>query len=181
MPGFTASLLITTAVVFAVAATLVWLAFRLARRAVAHGRRRALELRSNFLPPGPRRDAAALRHQVAAELRSLRQTLTAQPNGRIFQADPMRVLAEAAEYAAALDHELAMIETFPDRARQHAALETIRPQVLQLVETIYSARQTMLRTAAADRERGLTQLSESVAHEAASLRNYQQSKGDLTI
>jgi len=173
--------LIIIVVVLAICAVLAWLGLRFIRRAIAHGRRRALELRSNFLPPGPRRDAVALRQQLAAELRSTQRTLAAAPNGRIFQADPTRVLAEAAGYAADLDHELAMIETFPDRAQQQAALETIRPQVHKLIETIYTARQTMLRTAASDRERGITGLSESVAHEAASLRTYEQAKRDLTI
>lgn len=177
MPDLTAALLIIALVVAGVA-LLAWLAVRLVRRMLAHGRRRVLELRTNFLPPGPRRDAALLRQQLAAELRSTRQTLAAVPNGRIFQADPARVLAEAAGYAAELDHELAMIETFPDRAQQHAALETIRPQVVKLLETVYSARHTMLRTAAADRERGLTDLSDTVAHEAASLRNYERARRD---
>lgn len=181
MPGLTPALLISTIVVFAVGAALIWLALRLVRRAVAAGRSRALEVRSHLLPPGPRRDAAALRQQLAAELRSTRQILAAVPNGRIFQADPARVLAEAAGYAAELDHELAMIETFPDRAQQNAALETVRPQVLKLLETIYSARHTMLRTAASDRERGLTSLNQTVAHEAASLRNYEQARRDLSI
>lgn len=181
MPGFTSSLLIITAVVLAVGAALLWFGLRLVGRVVAQGRRRALEIRSNFLPPGPRRDAVVLRRQLAAELRSMRQTLASVPNGRIFQADPTRILAEAAEYAAALDQELAMIETFPDRARQQAALEAIAPQVRTLIDTIYSARDTMLRTAASDRERGLTRLSESIAHEAASLRTYEQTKRGLTI
>jgi hypothetical protein len=181
MSGLSSALLIIGVSVVAAGAVLVWLGLRLVRRVVGRGRRRVLELRSHFLPPGPRRDAVVLRHQLTAELESTRQTLAAVPNGRIFQADPARVLAEAAGYAADLDHDLAMIESFPDRAQQHAALETIRPQVHKLLETIYSARQTMLRTAAADRERGLTNLSESVAHEAASLRNYEQTKRGLTI
>ncbi|MEP7021794.1 MAG: hypothetical protein ABI808_14205 [Pseudonocardiales bacterium] len=181
MPGVTAAVLISSIVVFAGGAVLIWLGLRLVRRVAAHGRRRALELRSHLLPPGPRRDAAALRQQLAAELRSTRQVLAAVPNGRIFQADPTRVLAEAAGHAADLDHDLAMIETFPDRAQQHAALETIRPQALKLIETIHSARRTMLRTAASDRERGLTSLSDTVAHEAAALRNYEQTNRDLTI
>lgn len=173
--------LIITLIVVAICVVLAWVGLRIVRRAVAHGRRRALELRSNFLPPGPRRDAAALRQQLAAELRSTQRTLAAIPNGRIFQADPTRVLAEAAGYTAELDHELAMIETFPDRAQQQAALDRMRPQVDKLIETIYTARHTLLRTAASDRERGLMNLSESVAREAASLRTYEKTERDLTI
>jgi hypothetical protein len=180
MSGLTAALLII-GVVLVSGAVLGWLGLRLVRRVIARGRRRVLQLRSQFLPPGPRREAAALRHQLAAELDSTRQLLATVPNSRIFQADPARVLAEAGGYVTELDRELALIETFPDHAHQQAALQAIRPQVVQLIETIYSARHTMLRTAAADRERGLSSLSDSVAHEAASLRTYEQTKRDLTI
>ena len=181
MPGVTKALLIITLVVVVVGVLLIWLGLRLLRRALAHGRRRATELRSRFLPPGPRRDAAALRQQLAAELRSTKQMLPAVPSGRIFQADAVAVLAEAAGIAAQLDSELAMIETFPDRAQQRAALDRIAPQVTTLIESIYSARHTMLRTAAMDRDRGLTGLSDTVANEATSLRNYEQTGRDLTI
>ena len=160
---------------------LLWFGFRLARRAVTHGRRRAVEFRARFAPPGPRRDAAVLRQQLAAELRITRQMFAAAPNTRIFQADPVAVLAEATTFAQQLDHELALIESYPDRARQQAALALISPQVVQLIDTIYSARLTMLRTAALDRTKGLAGLSESVAREADSLRNYEQAKRDLTI
>ena len=170
-----------TGVVLMICIVLGWLGLRLVRRAVAQGRRRALEFRSTFLPPGPRRDAAALRQQLAAELRSTQRTLATAPDARVFQADPTRILAEAAGYAAQLDHELAMIETFPDHAQQHAALAAIRPQVHKLIETIYTARHTMLRTAASDRERGLTSLNQSVAREAAALHIYEQTERDLSI
>jgi hypothetical protein len=179
MTAFTQAVLITFLVVVGMGGFLLWFGVRLARRTVARGRRRALELRSQFLPPGPRRDAAALRHQLAAELRTTRQTLAAAPDGRIFQADPTTVLAEAAELAAQLDEDLATIEAFPDRAQQRAALATVTPQVVQLIDTIYSARQTMLRTAALDRDRELSRLSTSVAHEAASLGNYERAARDL--
>jgi hypothetical protein len=180
MSTLSAALLILS-VVLVGGVALGWLGLRLVHRVLARGRRRVLQLRSQFLPPGPRREAAALRHQLAAELDSTRQLLATAPNSRIFQADPARVLAEAGAYGIELDRELALIETFPDQGQQQAALTRIRPQVVQLIETIYSARHTMLRTAAADRERGLSSLSESVAHEAASLRNYEQTKRDLTI
>lgn len=113
MPGFASTLLIITVVLIAAVVVVVWLGLRLVGRAVTKGRSRALELRTHFLPPGPRRDAAALRQRLAGELRSTRQTLAAVPNARIFLADPSRLLAEAAEYAVALDHELAMIGRSP--------------------------------------------------------------------
>jgi hypothetical protein len=181
MTGFTQAVLITLLIAGCVGGLLLWWGVRLVRRTVAHGRRRALELRPRFLPPGPRRDAAILRQQLATELRTTRQMFTAGPNSRIFRADPTAVLAEAAEFAAQLDDDLATIEAFPDRAQQRAALATVTPQVVQLIDTIYSARQTMLRTAVMDRDRELNRLSKSVAYEAASLGNYERAGRDLTI
>lgn len=168
-------LLIFILVAGCVGAVLIWYGVR---RTAAYGRRRLAEFRPQLVPPGPRRDAAVLRQQLAAELRATRAMFAAAPSSRIFQADPAAVLAEAAGFAAQLDEELAIIEAFPDRAQQRTALATITPQVVRLIDTIYSARQTMLRTAATDRERGLTTFSESVAHEAQSLANYERARRD---
>lgn len=182
MTGFIEAVLITLLVVAALGAVVVWFGLRLVRRTVAHGRRRVLEVRSRLLPPGPRRDAAALRHQLAAEVHAMRTTLAATPSdARMFRADPSSVLAEAARIAARLDADLATIETFPDRAQQRTALATITPQVAQLIDSIYSARHTVLRTAALDRDRDLSSFSTTVADEAASLRNYEQVRRDLSL
>lgn len=182
MTGFIEAVLITLLVVGGLGAVLVWFGLRLARRTVAHGRRRVLEFRSRLLPPGPRRDAAALRTQLAAELHALRQTIAPTPTGaRMFRADPRAVLAEATRISARLDADLATIEAFPDRAQQRTALATVTPQVVQLIDSIYSARQTVLRTAALDRDRDLSALTSAVADEATSLRNYEQTRRDLTI
>ncbi|HEV7205077.1 MAG TPA: hypothetical protein VGN18_10725 [Jatrophihabitans sp.] len=182
MTGFLEAVLIILLVVAALGAIVVWAGLRLVRRTVALGRRRALEFRARLLPPGPRRDAAALRHQLAAELHAMQQAIAAAPPGaRMFRADPVAVLAEATRIATRLDADLATIETFLDRARQRTALATVTPQVVQLIDSIYSARQTVLQTAALDRERDLSVLGSAVADEAASLRNYEQNRRDLTI
>jgi hypothetical protein len=182
MTGFIEAVLITLLVVGGVGALVVWFGLRLLRRTVAHGRRRVLQVRSYVQPPGPRREAALLRQQLAAELHAMRQAVAASPTGgRMFRADPSAVLADAAQLAARLDRDLATIETFPDRTQQSTALATVTPQVTQLIDTIYSARQTVLRTAALDRDRDLTALSATVSDEAESLRNYERNRRDLTI
>ena len=76
---------------------------------------------------------------------------------------------------------LASIQTFPDPAQQLAALAPVAPQVVQLIDTCYSARQTMLRTAALDRDRTLSSLSASLAHQSAALATYERPGRDLTI
>ena len=181
MPALAEALLVTLLIAGAVGVVVLWFGARLVRRITTRGRARALELRPRFLPPGPRRDAAMLRHRLATELQTTARMFAAAPYNRIFQADPAAVLADAAELAAQLDDELAVVEAFPDFAQQRAALATVAPQALQLMETLYSARNTMLRTAAVDRERELSRLSESVAHEAESLRAYEGRGRDLAL
>lgn len=158
----------------------LWQLFVRGRRVVARARRRVAELQTASMPSGPRRDAALLRQRLGDEVRSARETLAA-PDGRVFLADSASVLAEIVTTAAELDVALANILRFPDPRQQRTALATVTPQVEQLIETAYQARQTMLRTTVADRARQLTNLSESVAHQAAALDTYQSSKGELTL
>jgi hypothetical protein len=168
------------AIACAVGALVVWRVGRRVKQLVAQTRRRVDELHTRFLPPGPRRETAVLRQRLAREVRSTRETLT-QPGGRIFQADSATVLLEITSAATALDAALSRIERFPSPAQQRTALATVRPQVEQLIETSYSARHTMLRATAADRERHLTALSESVAHEAAAFAAYEKANRELSI
>lgn len=150
------------------------------RRVLARARRRVADLQAATLPPGARREAALLRRRLGDEVRSARETLAA-PDGHVFLADSASVLAEILATATELDAALASILRFPDPAQQRTALGTVAPQVEQLIATAYQARQTMLRTTAADRARQLTNLSESVAHQAAALDAYQSAKGELTL
>jgi hypothetical protein len=107
--------------------------------------------------------------------------LAAAPQGLIFRADAAGVLQELGSTAADLDRELTAIERFVDAAQQRAALLTITPQVRRLIDTTYSARQTVLRTAAEDRERQLDTLRANVAAQAAALDNYRNSGGELRL
>lgn len=170
---------LVTAVVLAAVAGIV-----LVRRGVHAARARAVtlqprvsELRAQLIAPGPRRDAARLRADLAAELQATRAMLTDAPDGLVFRADAQALLRDIDQAAAALEQELRHIQSFRDTSRQRAALDAVRPQVQQLIDTGYSARETVLRTAAADRERQLASLQSDVAHQAAALRRYEQARG----
>jgi hypothetical protein len=153
---------------------------RIGRR-IGGWRLRFLEARSRFLPPGPRRDAARLRCRLHAELRATRDMLAAAPQGLIFRADATAVLGELAATATAIDAELVAIERFIDPGQQRTALETVTPQVRQLIDTTYSARQTILRTAVEDRARQMAELRANVAAQAQSLENYRSDGRELSI
>ncbi len=180
MTVLTVAALIAVATMCALSALLAWRVARRVRRIAARCRRSAVGLQTRLLLPGPRRDAATLRRRLAEEVRSTRQTF-ASPDSRVFQADAASVLADIMTAAFALDAVLASIEQFPDPAQQRDALTTVTPQVVQLIDTSYSARRTMLRTIAADHHRQLNALSDSVAHQAAALARYENASRELTI
>jgi hypothetical protein len=90
----------------------------------------------------------------------------------IFRADARVVLQELTTTAVAVEAELAAITGFRDVKQQQSALATIRPQAEQLIATTYTARQTILRTAAEDRARRIAGLQADVARQAAALDVY---------
>jgi hypothetical protein len=155
-------------------------AYRIGRR-IGGWRMRFREVRSRFLPPGPRRDAALLRCRMHAELRATRDMLAGAPQGLIFRADAAAVLKDLAVTAAQMDGELAAIERFLDAGQQRAALAAVAPQVKQLIDTTYTARQTILRTAVEDRARQLATLRANVAAQAAALDNYRADGRELSL
>ena len=65
--------------------------------------------------------------------------------------------------------------------QQRSALDALGPQVAKLIQTSYLARQTMLHTEIADRERHLTDLSEHVERQAAALKIYRQGSHGLDL
>jgi hypothetical protein len=155
------------------------LARRLARRfgnSAALWRGRLSGLRGSFMPPGPQRDAATLRRTLQQELGCTQDMLAQAPDGQIFRADARTVLAELLAAGAELDADLRSIERFADPVQQRAALATVTPQVEQLISTCYSARQTILRTAAEDRDRNLSALSAYVAQQADAAAIYQRAR-----
>lgn len=186
MIGDVELLLVTTVVVVVVVAVAGWVTMRMVRRLRAvteAGRRRLDAARARIPLPGlGATPAYLLRRRLAEEMRSTREVLAGtSPDTRIFVAEAQPILTELSTTAAALDAELVAIDRFPDPRQQRAALATIAPQVEQVIATSYSARQTMLQTAAADRRRHLASLSEAVANEAASLATYQRERRDLTL
>ena len=168
-------------VVVVVCGALVVRAIRGAGRRIAGWRLRYLDLRTRFLPPGPRREAGRLRYRLLAELRATREMLETAPRGVVFRADATALLQEVASTAAALDRELAAIQRFIEPAQQRAALATVTPQIRQLIETTYSARHTILRTAVEDRDRQLTALRDNVATQAAALESYRRDGRELSL
>lgn len=142
---------------------------------------RVAELRAHVLPPGARRDVARLRCRLHTELRATRDMLANAPQGLVFRADAASILAELSTTAAALDGELASIERFVDAVQQRKALTTVTPQVIDLIDTSYTARQTILRTAVEDRARQLAALRENVARQAAALETYQRNGRELSL
>jgi hypothetical protein len=179
--GFLLETLAPLVVIAALAALVVRRALRRVKRGVTGWTGRFSAARSHLLPPGPRRDAALLRAELDVELGSTRNILENAPQGVIFRADSTAVLQELLTTALALDADLAAVERFPDPAQQRAALATLAPQVRQLVDMSYTARQTVLRTAAEDRCRRLETLQAGIAQQAAALETYRRTGRELTL
>ncbi len=172
---------VVAAVVLVLACVAAWLALRRIRRVVALWQQRLLTVRIQWMAPGPRRDAIMLRRLLARELLYTQTMLAAAPDGMIFRADSEAVLRELTEIAAGLDSDIRAIECFSDPRQQQAALAVVAPQVQQLIDTSYSARQTIVRTSAEDRDRRLTRVHSHVAQQEAAASVYRQGDRDLTI
>lgn len=158
-----------------------WLALRRMRRAVRVWHERVLAFRVQWMGPGPRREVALLRHRLAQELQYTEAMLSIAPDGVIFRADAQSVLHELVEMGAGLESDLRAIEHFTDARQQKAAFAVIAPQVEQLIETSYSARQTIVRTSAEDRDRRLTRVRDYVAQQEKAAAAYRHGGRDLTV
>lgn len=177
----TISLAVIGGVLFVILAVVAWRTFRVLRRRYRAARLRIAELQAKVMAPGPRRDAALLRHRLQVEMRATRDMLESAPQGLIFRADATSVLAELAATSADVNTELAAIARFADVNQQRIALNNLRPQAEQLIATTYTARQTILRTAAEDRSHRLQLLGEDVARQAAALEVYKKTDRDLQL
>ncbi len=150
-------------------------------RQVAVAAERVADVRGRLLPPGPRRDAVGLRAALEAEMRATRDMMRSAPQELVFRADAAALMHDLDEMAESLRGELAGIEAFRDSAQQRAALAVVRPQIEQLVETTYRARQTIVRTSAEDRDRQLQRLRAGVDQQAAALELYRNDGGQLSL
>jgi hypothetical protein len=168
------TLVLLVLLVLALTATLiVWRVYRRVR-GWRGWHRGAAAIHSRALMPGPGRDIARLRRDLRTEVEAADLMLSRAKDGRLFVADARALMDELKINAAAVDADLASIQDYADVTQQRRAVDALGPQVAKLIQTSYLARQTMLRTAVADRERHLTDLSEHVERQAAALEIYRR-------
>jgi len=177
------SLLLLLLVPLALALTatvIVWRMYRRVRR-WRGWHRGAAAIHSRALMPGPGRDIARLRGDLRKEVEAADVMLSRAKDGRLFVADARALIDELKINATAVDADLASIQEYADVTQQRSALDALGPQVAKLIQTSYLARQTMLQTEIADRERHLTDLSEHVERQAAALKIYRQGAHGLDL
>jgi hypothetical protein len=143
--------------------------------------RGAAGIQPRKLRPGPGRDIARLRRDLREEVQAADVMLSRAKDGRLFIADARALIDDLKISAAAVDADLASIQDYKDLTQQRSAVAALGPQVAQLIQTSYLARQTMLQTEIADRERHLTDLSDHVERQAAALKIYRQGTHGLDL
>lgn len=174
------TLVLVWLVLLLTATLILWRVYRRVRR-WRGWHRGAAAIQWRALRPGPGRDVARLRRDLREEVQAAEVMLSRAKDGRLFIADARALIDELKISAAAVDADLASIQDYADMTHQRSALESLRPQVAKLVQTSYLARQTMLQTEIADRERHLTDLSEHVERQAAALKIYRQGTHGLDL
>lgn len=174
-----ALVLLVLLVLLLTAALIVWRVYRRVRR--WRGWHGVAAIQSRTLRPGPGRDIARLRRDLRDEVEAADVMLSRAKDGRLFVADARALLDELKMNAAAVDADLASIQDYADATQQRSARDALAPQVARLIQTSYLARQTMLHTEIADRERHLTDLSEHVERQAEALKIYRQGAHGLDL
>ena len=175
------TLVLLVLLVLVLTATLiVWRVYRRVRR-WRGWHQGAAAIHSRALMPGPGRDIARLRRDLRKEVEAADVMLSRAKDGRLFIADARALVDELKVNATAVDADLASIQDYTDITQQRSALDALGPQVAKLIQTSYLARQTMLQTEIADRERHLTDLSEHVERQAAALKIYRQGSHGLDL
>ena len=175
------TLVLLVLLVLVLTATLiVWRVYRRVRR-WRGWHRGAAAIHSRAIMPGPGRDIARLRGDLRKEVEAAEVMLSRAKDGRLFIADARALIDELKVNATAVDADLASIQDYADTTQQRRALDALGPQAAKLIQTSYLARQTMLQTAIADRERHLTDLSEHVERQAAALKIYRQRAHGLDL
>ena len=166
------------------ATLIVWRMYRRIRRWQGwHRGAAAVQSRAGKVArrPGPGRDVARLRRDLREEVQAADAMLSRVKDGRLFIADARSLIDELKISAAAVEADLASIQDYADPTQQRSALDALAPQVAKLIKTSYLARQTMLHTEIADRERHLTDLNEHVERQAAALKIYRQGAHGLDL
>ena len=175
------TLVVLVWLVFLVTATLI---VRRVYRRVRRWRgwhRGGAAIQPRALRPGPGREVARLRRDLREEVHAADVMLSRAKDGRLFIADARALVDQLKISAASLDADLASIQDYKDLTQQRSAVNALGPQVAKLIQTSYLARQTMLHTEIADRERHLTDLSEHVERQAAALKIYRQGTNGLDL
>lgn len=175
-----ALVLLVLLVLLLTATLLVWRVYRRVRR-WRGWHRGVAAIQSRRLRPGPGRDIARLRRDLREEVEAADVMLSRAKDGRLFVTDARELVDELKIHAAAVDADLASIQDYADVTQQRSALNGLGPQVARLIQTSYLARQTMLQTEIADRERHLTDLSEHVERQAEALKIYRQGAHGLDL
>jgi hypothetical protein len=175
------ALLLLVLLALVLTATLIgWRAYRRGRR-WRGWRRGTAAIHSQALMPGPGRDVARLRRDLHREVEAADVMLSRAKDGRLFIADARALVDDLKIHAAAVDADLASIQDYTDRTQQRSALDALGPQVAKLIQTSYLARQTMLHTEIADRERHLTDLNDHVERQSAAFKIYRQGAHGLDL
>lgn len=175
-----ALVLLVLLVLLLTATVIVWRVYRRVRR-WRGWHRGVAAIQPRAIRPGPGRDIARLRRDLREEVEAAEVMLARAKDGRLFIADARALIDELKINAAAVDADLASIQDYADMTQQRNALDGLGPQVARLIQTSYLARQTMLQTEIADRERHLTDLSEHVERQAAALKIYRQGAHGLDL
>ena len=175
-----ALVLLVLLVLLLIATLIVWRVYRRIRRWQVWDRGVAA-IRSRALPPGPGRDITRLRRNLREEVEAADVMLSRAKDGRLFIVDARAIIDDLKINAAAVDADLASIQDYADVTQQRSALDGLGPQVARLIQTSYLARQTMLQTEVADRERHLRDLSEQVERQSAALKIYRQGAHGLDL
>ena len=177
------SLLVGLLMLLALGLTATLVVWRVCRRVRRWGgwHRGSTTIHSRAVLPGPGRDVARLRRDLRQEVQAADTMLSRAKGGRLFIADARALLDELKLNAAAVDADLASVQDYADATEQRHALDALRPQVATLVKTSYLARQTMLQTEIADRERHLTDLSDHVERQAEAVKIYRQGAHGLDL
>jgi hypothetical protein len=175
-----ALVLLVLLVLMLIATLIVWRVYRRIRRWQAWHRGLAA-IQSRAQRPGPGRDITRLRRDLREEVEAADVMLSRAKNGRLFTVDARALIDELKVNAAAVDADLASVQDYADVTQQRSALDGLGPQVARLIQTSYLARQTMLQTEVADRERRLRDLSGHVERQAAALKIYRQGTHGLDL
>ncbi|MBN9619294.1 MAG: hypothetical protein J0H43_06125 [Actinobacteria bacterium] len=133
-----------------------------------------LAVTARGLAPGSVREVAALRMRLQDELQNTThvQDQTSATDVATVQLAP--VLAGLQRTAAAMDTDLAKLQSDSNRDRRHRELERYRPDVETLIGAATRLRDTAARTAAISRETELSAIAAQVDEQVSYLDTYQQ-------